>query len=223
MHRRVVLRRAFPYLVIGIGGFALAYAVIYLFVLPSRFVPPPQTPFVPDSTRALRPIDTSTVAPSDTAAPIVADIPFTTIRAPIRTAVQLPDLTGMALPDARTILNGLRLATVVRRDTSSLQPPNTVLAQQPPPSDSMLQTATVTLTVSYLPPDTLQRRLDSARGAFVPAGRDTPLVQRGAALPPIRLANPNARRTPPVPVPAPVPGARPPAKPAVLDSIRFPE
>ena len=58
MDSRALLRRAFPYLVIGIGGFALAYVIIFVFVLPSKIVPPARQPYSPDSANILKPIDT---------------------------------------------------------------------------------------------------------------------------------------------------------------------
>lgn len=182
MKRRAVLRRAFPYLVIGIGGFALAYVLIYIFVLPSKILPPAAQPYVPDSSRIFRPIDTAATvvavpAPSrptiEMATPKAAPVP-----------VQVPDLIGMALPDARGILNGLRLRTVVEHDTSSLQPPNTVLQQQPLSQATVPPSGTVTVTVSYLPEDTSHITGDS-----IP-------VQRGSTLPPIRSAEPDTVRHP---------------------------
>lgn len=185
MQRRAVLRRAFPYLVIGIGGFALAYVLIYIFVLPSKILPPAAQPYVPDSSRIFRPIDTAAttatvpaeIAPSQ---PTVAIAP--TRQAPV--PVQAPDLIGMALPDARTILNGLRLRTVVERDTSSLQPPNTVLRQLPLPQANVPPSGIVTVTVSYFPADT-----SHVTGDSMP-------VQRGSTLHPIRSAEPDTARHP---------------------------
>ena len=59
MDQRALLRRAFPYLVIGIGGFALAYVIIFVFVLPSKIVPPKREPYNPDTASVLQPIDTT--------------------------------------------------------------------------------------------------------------------------------------------------------------------
>jgi hypothetical protein len=174
---RALLRRAFPYIVIGIGGFALAYVVIFLFVLPSRIIPSPPTPYVPDSSKILRPIDTG-------AAPVPVEPPPVTARItqppPEDTAPMLvPDLVGMSLPDARGVLNGLRLRAVVTRDTSSFQPPNTVLRQRPAADSLTLVGGTVTLTVSYFPPDSTS---------------DTMRVQRGIALPRIRSGSDTLKR-----------------------------
>jgi hypothetical protein len=168
---RALLRRAFPYTVIGIGGFALAYVVIFVFVLPTKIVPPPQPPYVPDSSRILRPIDTAVPQPAPEPPPVSARI----IAAPPvdATPILAPDLVGMSLPDARGVLNGYRLRTIVTRDTSSFQPPNTVLRQSPPPDSLIPVGGAVTLTVSYFPPDTTS---------------DTMRVQHGTILPPIRPA-----------------------------------
>lgn len=188
MQRRAVLRRAFPYLVIGIGGFALAYVIIYAFVLPSNILPPATVPYVPDSSHILRPIDTAATAVSAEPSATAATIPMADPK-PAPLPVQVPDLTGMALPDARGMLNSLRLRTIVERDTSSLQPPNTVLRQLPLPQTNVPQSGTVTVTVSYFPPDT-------SNAATHDSARDTIPVQRGSTLPPIRSAEPDTARHP---------------------------
>ncbi|MGI9091480.1 MAG: PASTA domain-containing protein [Gemmatimonadaceae bacterium] len=184
MQRRAVLRRAFPYLVIGIGGFALAYVIIYVFVLPSNILPPAVQPYVPDSSHVFRPIDTAVTAPDAQSSVTVATIPMANPK-PAPLPVQMPDLSGMALPDARGILNRLRLRTIVDRDTSSLQPPNTVLRQLPLPQTDVPQNGTVTVTVSYFPADTSDA-----------ATRDNIPVQRGSTLPPIKSAEPDTVRHP---------------------------
>ena len=183
MSLRARLRRAFPYLVIGIGGFALAYVVIFVFVLPSKIVPAARQPYVADSVTTLRPIDT-TVTPAigyPYGAPV--EPPSVTARmvAPPgdTTPILAPDLTGMSLPDARGVLNSLRLRAVVSRDTSSFQPPNTVLRQHPGADSSVSVGGVVALTVSYFPRDTTP---------------DTMRVQRGSSLPPIRPVPDSATR-----------------------------
>jgi hypothetical protein len=139
--------------VIGIGGFALAYVVIFVFVLPTKIVPPAPQPYAADTVASLQPIDTGMtqtiappVEPPQVAAQITEAPPLDTV--PILT----PNLVGMSLPDARGVLNGLRLRSAVTRDTSSFQPPNTVLRQSPLPDSLILIRGTVTLTVSYFPP-----------------------------------------------------------------------
>ncbi|HEY5087127.1 MAG TPA: PASTA domain-containing protein [Gemmatimonadaceae bacterium] len=171
MNFRALLRRAFPYIVIGIGGFALAYVVIFVFVLPSKIVPSAPQPYVPDSSHILRPIDTGVTS----APPLPEEPPPVTARivqpAVDTTPILAPDLVGMSLPDARGVLDGFRLRVVVTRDTSSFQPPNTVLRQFPA-ADSLVKVGgTVAVTVSYFPPDSTS---------------DTMRVRRGTALPRIR-------------------------------------
>ncbi|MEO6777830.1 MAG: PASTA domain-containing protein, partial [Gemmatimonadaceae bacterium] len=156
----------------GIGGFALAYVVIFVFVLPSRIVPAAPQPYVPDSTGIMRPIDTTLNPPPPPIEPPIVGArliePPPEDAAPILT----PDLVGMSLPDARGVLNGFRLRSAVARDTSSFQPPNTVLSQSPLPDSLIHIGETVRLIVSYFPRDSTA---------------DTMPVQRGNALPPIRL------------------------------------
>ena len=176
MQSRALLRRAFPYLVIGIGGFALAYIVIFAFVLPSRIVPRPQPQYVPPVNPALQPIDTPMHAPADSV-PLFPSQAMS--RVPTAATIIAPNLVGMSLPDARTTLNRYRVRTLVQRDTSSFQPPNTVLRQSPEPGDSLAPNASVTLFVSILPP-------------VVPS--DTMPIQRGAALPPIVRADSDSTR-----------------------------
>ena len=155
MDARARLRRAFPYLVIGIGGFALAYVIIFVFVLPSKIVPPARQPYSPDSSGILKPIDTSVVhLPADTGFP-QATVPMAMApqAAPDLGPTEVPDLVGMALSDARAVLDSYRLTTNVRRDTSSFQPPSTVLRQSPAPGTRISSGGTVTVTVSYFPPE----------------------------------------------------------------------
>jgi hypothetical protein len=171
---RARLRRAFPYIVVGIGGFALAYVVIFIFVLPSKIIPPVPPPYVPDSSKIIQPIDTGLLQPPG---PPVEPPPVTAriIEAPPAdtTPIPAPDLVGMSLPDARGVLNGLRLRSAVTRDTSSFQPPNTVLRQSPAADSLIAVGGTVSLTVSYFPQDTTS---------------DTMRVRRRISLPPIRPA-----------------------------------
>lgn len=185
MDFRARLRRAFPYLVIGIGGFALAYILIFVFVLPSKLVPPPPKPYVPDTAGVPQPIDTATLpqvvqppAMGQTAPPPEAAVP-----------IEAPDLVGMALPDARAVLNGMHLRATVERDTSSLQPPGTVLRQSPAAGAKVRENGTITLTASYFPPEQPQDTM--------PVQPVRP-VQRGRSLPPIIPADSDTtRRRPP--------------------------
>ncbi|MEO7103821.1 MAG: PASTA domain-containing protein [Gemmatimonadaceae bacterium] len=158
MNFRALLRRAFPYMVIGIGGFAFAYAVMFIFVLPSKIVPPAPQTETADTASTLQPIDTG-LAPQ-AASPITAPIEPPAVAAQITEAppsdtipILTPNLVGMSLPDARGVLNRLRLRVAVTRDTSSLQPPNTVVRQLPLPDSLILVRGTVSVTVSYFPPD----------------------------------------------------------------------
>ena len=169
MNFRALLRRAFPYIVIGIGGFALAYVVILIFVLPTKIVPSaPQPPAAPASSPVLQPIDTGVAQPP----PMPAEPPPVTARIiqPPRdtTPVITPDLVGMALPDARGVLNSLRLRTIVTRDTSSFQPPNTVIRQNPAANLSIRPGESVTLTVSYFPPDSTSNTIRVPRTTAPP-------------------------------------------------------
>ena len=170
MNFRALLRRAFPYIVIGIGGFALAYVVILIFVLPSKIVPSAPQLSTPASSPALQPIDTGIAQPT---MPTPAEPPAVTariIQAPPAdtTPIITPDLVGMALPDARGVLNNLRLRTIVTRDTSSFQPPNTVLRQDPAGNISIRSGESVTLTVSYFPPDSTADTIRRPRATAPP-------------------------------------------------------
>jgi hypothetical protein len=157
--------------VIGIGGFALAYVVIFVFVLPAKMVPPTQRPYVPDTPAVLRPIDTGTAPPEVPVEPSPVTDAISQPPAIDTTPIPAPDLVGMSLPDARRVLNSLRLRPIVTRDTSSFQPPNTVLRQSPAADSLVLVGASVTITASYFPPDSTA---------------DTMRVRPGAPLPPIR-------------------------------------
>jgi hypothetical protein len=183
--------------VIGIGGFALAYIIIYVFVLPSKIVPPPQKPYVPDTVpTAMQPIDTAAL-PTPVEPP-----PMTAAAAPPPTAsipLDVPDLTGMALPDARSVLNGMHLRATVDRDTSSFQPPGTVLRQSPAAGAKVPVNGTIRLTASYFPPERASDTMPVRPPAeSTPAPSERP-IQRGRTLPPIIPADSDTtrRRHPP--------------------------
>jgi serine/threonine-protein kinase len=67
--------------------------------------------------------------------------------------VQVPDLYGRTIGEARSMMEqiGLRIAGI-SRDTSSIQPENTVIRQQPAAGQSIAAGAPVSLTVSRFPP-----------------------------------------------------------------------
>lgn len=182
MDSRALLRRAFPYLVIGIGGFALAYVIIFVFVLPSKIVPPAKQPYVPDSSGILQPIDTSVVhLPPDTGfqqATVPMGMPTETPQDLGPTNV--PDLVGMALADARAVLNSYRLQASVRRDTSSFQPPNTVMGQSPEAGARIASGGTVTITVSYFPAETPAESVPPALPSTLPPARPSVSTQPGS-------------------------------------------
>jgi len=68
-------------------------------------------------------------------------------------SVQVPDLYGRSVGEARSMIEqiGLRIAGV-SRDTSSLQPENTVIKQYPAAGSSIGAGGPVSLTVSHFPP-----------------------------------------------------------------------
>jgi hypothetical protein len=149
--------------VIGIGGFALAYVVVFVFVLPTKIVPPaPQPPATDSAQPSLQPIDTGAtpaIQPPMEPPPVAATI--TESPSADTVPVPIPDLIGMSLRDARRTLDQLRLRAAVSRDTSSFQPPNTVIRQSPAPESMIRVDGTVMITVSYFPPespsDTIQQ------------------------------------------------------------------
>jgi serine/threonine-protein kinase len=67
--------------------------------------------------------------------------------------VQVPDLYGRTVGEARSMLEqlGLRVAGI-SRDTSSLQPENTVIRQLPSAGQTVSAGGPVSLTVSHFPP-----------------------------------------------------------------------
>jgi beta-lactam-binding protein with PASTA domain len=66
--------------------------------------------------------------------------------------VMMPDLYGRSVGEARSMVEqiGLRIAGV-SRDTSSLQPENTVIRQLPPAGNNISAGGAVSLTVSHFP------------------------------------------------------------------------
>jgi beta-lactam-binding protein with PASTA domain len=67
--------------------------------------------------------------------------------------VNMPDLYGRSVGEARSMVEqiGLRIAGV-SRDTSSLQPENTVIRQLPTAGATISAGGAVSLTVSHFPP-----------------------------------------------------------------------
>ena len=67
--------------------------------------------------------------------------------------IQVPDLYGRSVGEARSMIEqlGLRIAGI-SRDTSSLQPENTVIRQQPAAGQTVSAGGPVGLTVSHFPP-----------------------------------------------------------------------
>jgi serine/threonine-protein kinase len=67
--------------------------------------------------------------------------------------VQMPDLYGRSVGEARSMIEqlGLRIAGV-SRDTSSLQPENTIIRQLPQAGQTISAGGPVSLTVSHFPP-----------------------------------------------------------------------
>lgn len=67
--------------------------------------------------------------------------------------IQLPDLYGRSIGEARSMIEqlGLRIAGI-SRDTSSLQPENTVIRQLPEAGRNVSAGGPVSLTVSHFPP-----------------------------------------------------------------------
>jgi serine/threonine-protein kinase len=67
--------------------------------------------------------------------------------------VQMPDLYGRSMGEARSMVEqlGLRIAGT-SRDTSSLQPENTVIRQLPAAGQTISAGGPVSLTISHFPP-----------------------------------------------------------------------
>jgi serine/threonine-protein kinase len=80
--------------------------------------------------------------------------------------VQVPDLYGRTVGEARSMVEqlGLRIAGM-SRDTSSLQPENTVIRQLPAGGQTIAAGGAVNLTISHFPPPP-QIKLDT--GLYVP-------------------------------------------------------
>ena len=84
--------------------------------------------------------------------------------------VQVPDLYGRTVGEARSMIEqlGLRVAGI-SRDTSSLQPENTVIRQQPSAGQTVSAGGPVSLTVSHFPPPPTIR-IDTGVSAPPPQG-----------------------------------------------------
>ena len=67
--------------------------------------------------------------------------------------IQVPDLYGRSVGEARSMIEqlGLRIAGI-SRDTSSLQPENTIIRQFPEAGKTVSAGGPVSLTVSHFPP-----------------------------------------------------------------------
>jgi serine/threonine-protein kinase len=89
--------------------------------------------------------------------------------------VNMPDLYGRSVGEARSMVEqiGLRIAGV-SRDTSSLQPENTVIRQMPAAGATISAGGAVSLTVSHFPPPP-SIRLDT--GVTAPPPRPLPVPE----------------------------------------------
>ena len=90
--------------------------------------------------------------------------------------VQVPDLYGRTVGEARSMIEqlGLRVAGI-SRDTSSLQPENTVIRQLPSAGQTVSAGGPVSLTVSHFPPPPTIR-IDT--GAYKPPPGPAPRFER---------------------------------------------
>lgn len=219
MEWRAQVRRAFPYLVIAVAGFAVAYVIVFVFVLPSRIVP--RRPSARGAQEANTPGD-SQGAPSETT--LSSPVPFAppANQAPLPgvvpgappNAVQAPDLVQMALSDALAVLHDLQLTARVRRDTSSSQPENTVLSQSPPPGTMLAPGGSVVLTVALFPPLRAASPRDSA-------ARPAPVVPEQPGQPEPQTPAGDSGRHDSVPS-GTIPPAPPPPPPAPADTVPRP-
>jgi len=82
--------------------------------------------------------------------------------------IQVPDLYGRSVGEARSMVEqlGLRIAGI-SRDTSSLQPENTIIRQLPTAGTTVPAGGPVSLTVSHFPPPP-SSRIDTGRSAPPP-------------------------------------------------------
>jgi beta-lactam-binding protein with PASTA domain len=89
--------------------------------------------------------------PAGTSMPLPGSVDIVLSKGPA--TVQVPDLYGRTLGEARSMIEqlGLRIAGM-SRDTSSLQPENTVIKQFPAAGQTISAGGPVSLTVSHFPP-----------------------------------------------------------------------
>ena len=82
--------------------------------------------------------------------------------------IQVPDLYGRTVGEARSMIEqlGLRIAGI-SRDTSSLQPENTIIRQLPAAGQTVSAGGPVSLTVSHFPPPP-SIKIDTSRSAPPP-------------------------------------------------------
>jgi eukaryotic-like serine/threonine-protein kinase len=89
--------------------------------------------------------------PAGTSIPLPGSVDVVLSKGPA--TVQVPDLYGRSMGEARSMIEqlGLRIAGM-SRDTSSLQPENTVIKQFPAAGQTISAGGPVSLTVSHFPP-----------------------------------------------------------------------
>ncbi|HXC26260.1 MAG TPA: PASTA domain-containing protein, partial [Gemmatimonadaceae bacterium] len=151
---RALTQRAVPYLLVAGVGFGLGFVVMLLFVIPANGNLSP-TEIRADSVAkaALAPIPPESAGGSSSSDDVtdtngVGSSPAGSAGVP----VVVPDLVGMSFSDARPVLEGLQLQIIVQRDTSSLQPENSVLQLTPAAGTQIAAGGTVTVVVSRFPP-----------------------------------------------------------------------
>jgi eukaryotic-like serine/threonine-protein kinase len=99
--------------------------------------------------------------------------------------VQMPDLYGRSVGEARSMIEqlGLRIAGI-SRDTSSLQPENTVIRQLPQAGQTISAGGPVSLTVSHFPPPPTIR-IDTGVTAPPPLPSASPVAPLASRLSPL--------------------------------------
>ena len=145
------LRQSVPYLIVIVTSFAFAYLLIYIVLAQTSPIHASDAP-----RQTADDVAASDNAASDTPPPLPTVPADTTPMAPENsitpTTVEVPSVMGMSLDDARAILTDHHLAIVVRHDTNSFQPPNTILHQSPDAGQTVLTNSAVMLTASVFPP-----------------------------------------------------------------------
>jgi serine/threonine-protein kinase len=203
---RALGRRAFPYLVVGVFGFLLAYIVLFLFAFPSEVLPDdgrvPTVVGLPfdaavaslqkagfngkkGETRFHRTVAKDIILQQDPPAGSLQKrgIDITLAVSGGQRSAVVPEVTGLSQQQARLAIENAGFQFGPARQQTSDMPRGAVVGSEPPSGDSLPLPAAVRITISQGPsllqlPDLTGRTVADARSTLEQLGLHVGAISR---------------------------------------------